>query len=95
MTLNCYINNILEYRMKTTSYKYATLLGIFDFITEHPSEQPISNLHFIPTTYLSRQFISYYYPFFFHDFYQSSLATDKTLRVLNFIDEFKLKLPSE
>lgn len=38
MTLIRDINNILEYGRKTTSYKYATLLAIFDFITEHPSE---------------------------------------------------------
>ncbi len=95
MTLIRDINNILEYGRKTTSYKYATLLGIFDFITEHPSEQPINNLHFIPIVYLSHQFISYYYPFSFHDFYQGSLAADKTLRVLNYIEDFKLKLPSE
>ena len=95
MTLIRDINNILEYGRKTTSYKYATLLRIFDFITEHPSEQSINNLHFIPIIYLARQFISYYYPFSFHDFYQGSLAADKTLKVLNFIDDFKLKLLSE
>lgn len=95
MTLIRDINNILEYGRKTTSYKYATLLGIFDFITEHPSEPPINNLHFIPIVYLARQFISYYYPFSFYDFYQGSLAADKTLKVLNLINTFKLKVPSE
>lgn len=77
MTLIRDINNILEYGRKTTSYKHATLLGIFDFITEQPSEQPINNLHFIPIIYLARQFLSYYYPFSFYDFYQGSLAADK------------------
>jgi len=48
MTLIRDINNILEYGRKSISYKYATLLELFDFITEHPSEQPINNLHFIP-----------------------------------------------
>jgi len=61
MTLIRDINNILEYGHKTTSYKYATLLAIFDYITEHPSEQAVNNLYFIPIVYLSRQFISYYY----------------------------------
>ena len=74
MTLIRDINNILEYGRKTTSYKYATLLAIFDFITEHPSELPINNLHFIPIDYLARQFISYYYPFSFHNFYQGFLV---------------------
>ena len=95
MTLIRDINNILEYGRKTTSYKYATLLAIFDFITEHPSELPINNLHFIPIDYLARQFISYYYPFSFHNFYQGSLAADKSLKVLNYIDEFKLKIRLE
>ena len=95
MTLIRDINNILEYGRKTTSYKYATLLAIFDFITEHPSELPINNLHFIPIVYLARQFISYYYPFSFHNFYQGSLAEDKKLKVLNYIDDFKFKVRSE
>ena len=95
MTLIRDINNILEYGRKTTSYKYATLLAIFDFITEHPSELPINNLHFIPIVYLARQFISYYYPFSFHKFYQGSLAEDKKLKVLNFIDDFKSQVHSE
>lgn len=94
MTLIRDINNILEYGRKTTSYKYATLLAIFDYITEHPSELAINNLHFIPIIYLARQFISYYYPFSFHNFYQGSLAADKSLRVLNYIDEFKTKIRS-
>ncbi|KKM70344.1 hypothetical protein LCGC14_1441720, partial [marine sediment metagenome] len=94
MTLIRDINNILEYGRKTTSYKYATLLAIFDFITEHPSELAINNLHFIPIVYLARQFISYYYPFSFHNFYQGSLAADKSLKVLNYIDEFKVKTRS-
>ena len=94
MTLIRDINNILEYGRKMTSYKYATLLAVFDFITEHPSEQAINNLHFIPIVYLTRQFISYYYPFSFLNFYQGSLATDKSLKVLNYIEEFKLKIRS-
>jgi len=92
MTLIRDINNILEYGRKTTSYKYATLLAIFDYITEHPSETPINNFHFIPIVYLARQFISYYYPFSFYEFYQGSLAPDKKLKVLFYIEEFKSEL---
>ena len=71
------------------------MLAIFDFIIDHPSELPVNNLHFIPIDYLARQFISYYYPFSFHNFYQCLLAADKSLKVLNYIDEFKLKIRSE
>ncbi len=70
------------------------LLAIFDFITEHPSEQAINNLHFIPIVCLASHFISYYYLFSFHNFYQASLAEDKSLKVLNYIDEFKIKIRS-
>ena len=95
MTLIRDINNILEYGRKTTSYKYATLIAIFDFITEHPSEAAINNLHFVPIDYLARQFVAYYYLFSFYSFYQGALAADKSLKVLNYIDEFKLKIRSE
>ena len=94
MTLIRDINNILEYGHKTTSYKYATLLAIFDYITEHPSEQAVNNLHFIPIVYLSRQFISYYYPFSFHNYYQGSLAPGKSLKVINLINEFQEEIHS-
>ena len=54
----------------------------------------MNNLHFIPIIYLARQFISSYYPFSFHNFYQGSLAIEKSLKVLNYIDEFKIKVRS-
>lgn len=95
MTLIRDINNILEYGRKTTSYKFATLLALFDYITGHASEVAINNLHFIPIVYLSRQFISYYYPFSFYNYYQGSLAVDKNLKVLNYIDDFKSLISNE
>ncbi|MHA1196932.1 MAG: hypothetical protein ACTSSM_12635, partial [Promethearchaeota archaeon] len=89
------INNILKYGQKTTTYKYATLLAIFDYIVEHPSEASINNLHFIPIVYLAKQFISYYYPLSFHDFYQGSLAKGKRIKIFNYIDEFQKNLRNE
>ena len=66
--------------------------GFFDFITEHSSEQAINNLCFTPIVNLARQFISYYYPFSFHNFYRGCLAADKFLKVLNYNDDFKAKI---
>ena len=95
MTLIRDINNILQYGKKTTSYKFATLLGIFDYITEHPTEPPVNNLHFIPIVFIAKQFISYYYPFSFYNYYQGSLAANKQLKVINYIDQFKSAVQKE
>jgi hypothetical protein len=95
MTLIRDINNILQYGKKTTSYKFATLLGIFDYITEHPTEPPVNNLHFIPIVFIAKQFISYYYPFSFYNYYQGSLAANKQLKIINYIDQFKSAVQKE
>jgi len=92
MTLIRDINNNLQYGHKTTTYKFTTLLSIFDYIVEHPTEAPINNLHFIPVVYLAKQFISHYYPFSFHTYYQGSLAAGKYLKVINKIKNFQEKL---
>jgi len=95
MTLIRDINNILEYGRKTTSYKYATLLSIFDYIVEHPSETPVNNQHFIPIVYLARQFISYYYPLSFYDYSQGNLQEGMNLKVFNHINDFRSKIKHE
>jgi hypothetical protein len=94
MTLIRDINNILEYGMKTTSYKYATLLGIFDYIIQHPTEPPTNNFHFIPIVYLAKQFFFYYYPFSFYDYYQASLPPDSKLVIIKYIEKFKNEIKS-
>ncbi len=91
MTLIKDINTILEYGKKTTSYKFITLLSIFDYIIEHPSDVPINNFHFIPIVYLAKQFLTYYYPFFFHDEYQENPSGGK-LKIINYINEFYEKV---
>ena len=89
MTLIRDINNIIEHGKTTTTYKFATLLGIFDYIVEHPSETPINNQHFIPIVYLAHQFISYYYPLSFYDYSQGNLRKGTNLRVFNHIIDFR------
>ncbi|MEJ2249622.1 MAG: HNH endonuclease domain-containing protein [Candidatus Lokiarchaeota archaeon] len=92
MTLIRDINNILEYGRKTSSYKFATLLGIFDYIIEHPTEAAINNFHFIPIYYLAKQFICYYYPFSFYNYYQASLPKGSQLKVIRYINKYKDKI---
>jgi len=95
MTLIRDINHILKYGKKTSSYKFATLLAIFDYIIEHPSERPVNNFHFVPIVYLAKQFISYYYPLSYYNIYQGSFAEDKTLAVFNHIEKFKSEIKEE
>lgn len=56
------IENILVYGSKETSYKYALLLSITDYLIEHANQKPVNNLHFIPIWYITKQFAIYYYP---------------------------------
>lgn len=56
------IENILEYGNKDTTYKYALLVSIVDYLIEFPNVQATNNLHMIPTWYIVKKFISYYYP---------------------------------
>ncbi len=72
MTLIRVINSILDVSRKTTTYKLATLLGIFDYVIDHPEENSINNFHFIPIVYLAKQFFSYYYPLSFYSFSQGT-----------------------
>jgi hypothetical protein len=50
------ISSILACGEMSTSYKHATLLALFDYIAEQPSEAAANNFHFIPIVYLTRQF---------------------------------------
>ena len=89
------IDSILKYGAKTTSYKFATLLAIFDYIIENPSERPANNFHFIPIIYLAKQFLMYYYPFSFTDIAQGTLAENKQLRVILSINDLRAKAQEE
>ena len=82
------INNILEYGRKSSSLKYATLLSIFDYIIEHPSDVPINNFHFIPLVYIARQHICYYFPSIFTNIKQGTFQEGKKLSLIGYLEDF-------
>jgi hypothetical protein len=55
------ISSILTYGEMSTSYKHATLLALFDYIAEQPSEAAANNFHFLPLVDLARQFVAHYW----------------------------------
>jgi hypothetical protein len=59
------ISSILTNGEMSTSYKHATLLALFDYIAEQPSEAAANNFHFLPLVDLARRFVGYYWPFSF------------------------------
>ncbi|MHA1697392.1 MAG: HNH endonuclease domain-containing protein [Promethearchaeota archaeon] len=82
------INSILEYGRKTTTYKFATLLSIFDYVFEFPSEPSQNHFHFIPVMYLAKRFLIYYYPFsFYPDIYQGGSSGSEPV-IIKKIREF-------
>lgn len=54
--------NILTFGQKTTSYKFALLTAIVDYVIENPTEIPRNNFHFIPIFYVAKQYLAYYFP---------------------------------
>ncbi len=89
MSLTRDIDSILKYGAKATTYKYATLLAIFDYIVSCPSEVPVNNFHFLPLVHFAKQFVMYYYPFSFSNIAQGRLAQGKQARIINYINEFR------
>ena len=57
------IELILNDGKKSSTYKYALLLSIIDYVIENPLENPMNNFHYIPLIYLAKQFLAYYFPF--------------------------------
>ena len=56
------IELILSHGKKDSTYKYALLLGIVDYIIENPLEPPRNNFHFISIFYIAKQYLAYYFP---------------------------------
>ena len=65
--MSCYImpdiiENFLQEERKSSTYKYALIVSILDYIIEHPIEESSNNFHFIPVLYIAKRFLYYYYP---------------------------------
>ncbi|MEX2681257.1 MAG: hypothetical protein Q6373_006630 [Candidatus Sigynarchaeota archaeon] len=87
------ISSILTYGEMTTSYKHATLLALFDYIAEQPSEAPANNFHFLPVIDLARRFVAYYWPFSYTSVVQGKkLGAGKKVRAIELVEAFKAEL---
>ncbi len=87
------ISSILAYGEMSTSYKHATLLALFDYIAEQPSEAAANNFHFLPLVDLARRFVAYYWPFSYTSVVQGKkLGEGKKVRAIELVEKFKVAL---
>lgn len=56
------LENFLENEKKSSTYKYAFLVALLDYIIEHPTEESSNNFHKIPILFLAKRFFLYYFP---------------------------------
>jgi len=86
------IERILQLGKKSSSYKYALLLGIIDYIVENPFEPSKNNFHFIPLFYIAKQYLAYYYPLVLEKIPQGTSSKTKLgIAVATDIDKFIIK----
>ena len=87
------ISSILTCGEASTSYKHATLLALFDYIAEQPSEAAANNFHFLPLVDLARRFVGYYWPFSYTGVVQGKkLGEGKKVRAIELVEQFKTAL---
>jgi len=90
------IERILHLSKKSSSYKYALLLGIVDYIVENPFEPPKNNFHFIPLFYLAKQYLAYYFPLVLERIPQGTYNKTKLgIAIASDIDDFVVTNRSE
>ncbi len=56
------LESILEHGSRDSTYKFALISAIIDYLIEHPAQIPKNYWHFIPLWYVVLQFIGYYHP---------------------------------
>jgi len=61
------LESILNASKMNSTYKLGLLTSVVDFIIENPIEPQQNNFHFIPTFYLAKQFLAYYFPLIIND----------------------------
>jgi len=82
---------ILNSGIRTTTYKFGLLTSIVDYVIENPIEPQQNNFHFIPTFYLAKQFLAYYYPLVINDVKQGPTIDNKystkiRKHIIDFVD---------
>jgi len=86
---------LLNSGSRSTTYKFGLLTSIVDYIIENPIEPQQNNFHFIPTFYLAKQFLAYYYPLIINDVKQgppkkeNNYSTKISKLISEFIDSEK------
>ncbi len=56
------IESVLFSEKKSSTYKFALISALVDYIIENPNEYPQNGFHNIPIVYLAKQWLYYYYP---------------------------------
>ncbi len=56
------VESVLFEERKSSTYKYALISAIMDYVIENPSEFPKNGFHYIPVINLAKQWLYYYYP---------------------------------
>ncbi|MHA1330347.1 MAG: hypothetical protein ACTSR2_04635 [Candidatus Hodarchaeales archaeon] len=56
------IESVLFTEKKSSTYKFALVSAIIDYIIEYPSEFPKNGFHNIPVIYLAKRWLYYYFP---------------------------------
>ena len=83
------IELILNDGKKSSTYKYALLLGIVDYVIENPLENPMNNFHYIPLIYLAKQFLAYYFPLTLKEIRQGTYSgSNMGIAIATYIDSF-------
>ncbi|MFP4687815.1 MAG: HNH endonuclease domain-containing protein [bacterium] len=68
------VEAILKFGSKSTTYKYALLKAVVDYVIEHPTEDAVNGFHYISGIYLAKKFLRYYWPLWKHGIKQSSAS---------------------
>lgn len=60
------VEMILKHGNKSSTYKFALLKSLIDYVIEHPTEPAQNGFHYVPGIYLAKQFLRYYWPLWRH-----------------------------
>ncbi len=56
------VESVLLDEKKSSTYKFALMSAIIDYVIEKPNEYPQNGFHNIPIIYLAKRWLYYYYP---------------------------------
>lgn len=61
------LESVLFDEKKSSTYKFALVSAIIDYIIENPNEYPKNGFHNIPIIYLAKRWLYYYYPLMIYE----------------------------